>query len=74
MRKVTVELDWDAVDDIVRKGLRSLRNNLKDDLKKRKNGTGMAIFESDKTADIALIKEHIEAFNLILRYYGGKDE
>jgi hypothetical protein len=74
MQKVTVELDWDAVDDIVRKGLRSLRNNLKDDLKKRKNGTGMAIFESDKTADIALIKEHIEAFNLILCYYGEKDE
>jgi hypothetical protein len=34
----------------------------------------MAIFETDKTTDLALIKEHIEAFNLILRYYGEKNE
>ena len=74
MRKVTVELDWDTVDGIVKQELRSLRENLKEDLQKRKKGTGIAIFEVDKTTDIALIKEHIEAFNLILRYYGEKDE
>jgi hypothetical protein len=34
----------------------------------------MAIFETDKTLDVALIKEHIEAFNVILKYYGVKDE
>ncbi len=74
MKKVMVELDYDAVDGIVTQELRSLRNNLKDDLKKRKKGTGMAIFETDKEADIILLKEHIEAFNLILCYYGEKDE
>lgn len=74
MRKVTVELDYDAVDSIVKQELRSLRETLKEDLQKRKKGTGMAIFEVDKTTDVALIKEHIEAFNLILRYYGEKDE
>jgi ribosomal protein S8 len=74
MRKVTVELDYDAVDNIVKQELRSLRETLKEDLKKRKNGTGIAIFEVDKTTDVALIKEHVEAFNLILRYYGEKDE
>jgi ribosomal protein S8 len=74
MRKVTVELDWDAVDSIVKQEMLSHRKNLKEDLKKRKNGTGIAIFDTDKTADVALIKEHIEAFNLILRYYGEKDE
>ena len=74
MSKVMVELDYDAVDDIVKQQLRSLRDNLKDDLALRKKDKGMAIFDTDKTTDVALIKEHVEAFNLILRYYGEKDE
>ena len=74
MAKVMVELDYDAVDDIVKQQLRSLRDNLKDDLALRKKDKGMAIFDTDKTTDVALIKEHVEAFNLILRYYGEKDE
>jgi len=74
VRKVTVELDWDTVDNIVKQELASLRANLKEDLKKRRAGKGMAIFETDKTLDVALIKEHIEAFDLILKYYGVKDE
>jgi hypothetical protein len=74
MSKVTVELDWDTVDGIVKQELFSMRDNLKQDLRKRKDDSGMAIFEVDKTTDIALIKEHIEAFNLILRYYGEKNE
>jgi hypothetical protein len=74
MAKVTVELDYDAVDDIVKQQLRSLRDYLKDDLERRKEDNGMAIFETDKEADIILMKEHIEAFNVILRYYGEKDE
>lgn len=74
MAKVMVELDYDAVDDIVKQQLRSLRDNLKDDLALRKKDKGMAIFDTDKTTDVALLKEHVEAFNLILRYYGEKDE
>ena len=74
MRKVTVELDWDTVDNIVKQELASLKDNLEQDLKKRKADKGMAIFDTDKTTDVALIKEHVEAFNLILKYYGVKDE
>lgn len=73
-RKVSVDLDWDTVDNIVKQELISLKSNLQEDLKKRKKGTGMAIFDTDKTTDVALIKEHIEAFKLILKYYGVKDE
>lgn len=69
-RKVTVELDWDTVDNIVKQELASLKSNLVEDLKKRKAGKGMAIFDTDKTTDIALIKEHIEAFDMVLKYYG----
>jgi len=75
VRKVTVELDWDTVDNIVKQELASLKDNLKDDLKKRKAGKGIAVFETDKTLDVALIKEHIEAFDLVLKYYGvGENE
>lgn len=74
MKKVMVELDWDTVDNIVKQELLSGKDSLTQDLKKRKKGTGMAIFETDKEADIILIKEHIEAFNVILRYYGEKDD
>jgi hypothetical protein len=74
MRKVTVELDWDAVDSIVKQEMLSHRKNLKDDLERRKEDKGIAVFEVDKTTDIALIKEHVEAFNLILRYYGEKND
>ena len=73
-RKVTVELDWDTVDNIVKQELASFKDNLEQDLQKRKAGKGLAIFDTDKTIDVALIKEHIEAFNLILKYYGVKDE
>jgi hypothetical protein len=74
MTKVTVELDWDTVDGIVKKELLETRNLLREDLAKRKDGTGLAIFEKDKKKDIALMKDHIEAFETILRYYGVKDE
>jgi hypothetical protein len=29
----------------------------------------MAIFETDKEADIALMEKHVEAFKLVLEYY-----
>ena len=74
MQKVTVELDWETVDGIVKQELRNMRDNLKQDLRKRKDDEGIAIFDKDKKTDIALMKDHIEAFDTILRYYGEKDE
>ena len=51
-RKVTVELDWDAVDNIVKQELQSGLKNLKTDLKKRKSKAGgMAVFETDSVKD-----------------------
>lgn len=70
VRNVTVELNCDTVDDIIKQELISIQDNLIDDLRKREKGKGIAIFETDKTLDVALIKEHIEAFDLVLKYYG----
>ena len=71
-KKITVELDWDTIDKITTCSMKSLVESLEDDLKKRKDDTGMAIFEKDKESDIALIEKHIEAFKTVLSYYGEK--
>lgn len=74
MTKATVELDWDTVDNIVVEQLKFHRNIIEEDLVQRKNGKTMARFDTDKRKDIAMMKEHIEAFNLILSYYGEEHE
>ena len=71
-RKVTIELDWDTIDKITTCSMKSLVEILEADLEKRKDDTGMAIFEKDKESDIALIEKHIEAFKLVLSYYGER--
>ena len=73
-KKITVELDWDTVDQITTSSMESLVESLEDDLEKRKAGTGMAVFHKDKKKDIAEINRHIDAFRTVLEYYGeGKE-
>ena len=73
-KKITVELDWDTVDQITTSSMESLVESLEDDLQKRKAGTGMAIFHKDKKKDIAEINRHIDAFKTVLEYYGEGNE
>jgi hypothetical protein len=73
-KSVTVELDWDTIDRITTSSMKSLIDSLEDDLERRKADTGMAIFEVDKELDIALIEKHIDAFKLVLKYYGEGNE
>jgi len=68
--KVTVELDCDTVDNLVKNELQKVYESLKGDLNRIADGTGYAIFDKDQTKDIALITEHIYALELILIYYG----
>jgi len=73
MHRVTVELDWDTVDNIIvtqlKDGLRSMRL----DHENRKAGHGMAIFDNDRDLDIAMMKHHIKSFETLIKYYGGED-
>lgn len=73
-KKITVELDWDTIDNITTCSMKSLVESLEADLEKRKADTGMAIFEVEKELDIAMIEKHIEAFKLVLKYYGEGNE
>ena len=74
MKDIKVTLDWEAVDCVTTCALASLLENLEDDFLKRKKGQGMAVFEKDKKKDLAIIKKHIDAFKLILNYYGKGNE
>lgn len=69
-KKITVELDWDTIDKITTCSMKSVLENLEDDLEKRKKGKGIAVFEMDKKKDIAKLKQHIDAFKIALNYYG----
>jgi hypothetical protein len=66
-----VELCIEGVNDIVRDELKETVKILKLDLKNVKNRSGISIFHVDRDEDIAEIKRHIEAFNIVLKYYGG---
>lgn len=66
-----VEVCIEGVNDIVRSELKDTLKNLQDDLKRRKAGNSIAIFHMTKDEDIAELQRHIEAFKLVLKYYGG---
>ena len=73
MPKINVELDWETVDNIVIQQIIESRDGLIMDLerRKKKNNQGGAIFDNDKKKDIILIKTHIDAFELVIKYFGG---
>jgi hypothetical protein len=69
-KSVTIELDWDTIDRITTSSMKSILENLEKDLEARKDDSGMAIFVLEKEKDIALLEKHIEAFKLVLKYFG----
>ena len=69
--KIEVEVDWELSDIIVSKNLKGLLETLEDDYIRRKEGNGMSIFDTDKNKDLKLLKKHIKAMKLILKYYSG---
>jgi hypothetical protein len=73
-KSITVELDWDTIDRITTSAMKSILENLEIDLQKRKNDSGMAIFVKEKEYDVILLEKHIEAFKIVLKYYGEKSE
>lgn len=70
MSKITVELDWETVDNVVVSQLRSTWETLKEDL-----GKGRHIFEwGDPEADDIEIQKHIDALELLLNWYASPDQ
>lgn len=70
MSKYTVELDWETVDNIVVGQLRSTWETLKQDL-----GAGNHVFAwGDQEQDDALIQKHIDALELLLKWYATPEQ
>ena len=68
---VKVELCVEGMGAIVRAERGETISNLNDDLKRRKKGGSLAIFHLNKDEDVAELERHVEAFKLVMRYYGG---
>lgn len=66
------EIDLDLADAITEANLRRILKSLQADYKNRKAGKKIAIFDTDKNRDLAELKQHIDAFKLVGRYYGAK--
>jgi hypothetical protein len=68
--KVTIELEPDQIDTLVKADLRSLLDCLESDLERVKEDQKGYVFESDWQKDAKEIEGHIRAFRKVLRYYG----
>lgn len=65
MSKINVELDWETVDNIVVGQLQYTRESLKADI-----GAGKNVFAwGDQEQDDAEIQKHIDALELLLKWY-----
>lgn len=70
MEKITVELDYEAVDGIVQSQLVRSWESLKLDL-----GAGNSVFVwGDPEADDVEIQKHLDAFELLLKWYSTPDQ
>jgi len=70
MSKISVELDWETIDNIVVGQLRNTWETLKQDL-----GAGKWVFVwGDQEADDAEIQKHIDALELLLKWYATPEQ
>jgi len=67
-----IELPWEAVDKIVIDSIRESMVYLNEELlriKAKQEPTG--IFSNDLEEDVFQIEKHLEAFELVIKYFGG---
>lgn len=67
-----IELRSEQADDVVTHELKGLLKELRAQYAHRANRNGYAVFEHDKAEDLKIMKKHIKACKLLLKYYGVK--
>jgi hypothetical protein len=67
-----IEISSDLLEEIAAAELQRTLKSLQKDYKDRKAGKDIAIFNFDKAKDLAELKQHIDAFKLVGKYYGVK--
>ena len=69
MQTVTVELDWDTVDNIIVTQLKEQYLGFKQSIEDRKHGREtLGIFETDPDKDVAELQKHMDAVSVVLSY------
>jgi hypothetical protein len=61
----------DDADKITVCNLKEILENLQNNLSRRKQNEGCAVFELDKKKDIVEINKRINAISIIIDYFGG---
>lgn len=70
--KTMIELPWEAIDKIVVDSVRDSLTYLNEELARiRTNQEPTGIFSHDLEEDVFEIVKHIEAFELVIEYFGG---
>lgn len=70
MDKITIDLDYEVIDEIVQGQLVRSWESLKDDL-----GAGRSVFVwGDPEADDVEIQKHLDAFELLIKWYSTPDQ
>jgi len=65
-----IEIGTDLLEEITAVELKRTLKQLDADYKARKAGKNIAIFSLNKADDLLELKQHIDAFKLVSRYYG----
>jgi len=68
-----MKLEWEQVDAIIRQELDAHLLSLRDDLQRNLKDGNAKVFDHDPVKDRAMIREHIHAFSLVLKYMGGSE-
>lgn len=71
MSKIMIQMEDEQIDAIVVQEIKNCIEGFKRDLELRPDGKGLAIFDNDPVKDVLYIQEHISAFKLVVKYYGG---
>jgi hypothetical protein len=67
----TLKVDWDALQQALVSALKQDLKYLKEDLARVKKTKKGYIWSLEWEEDIVEIKKHIEAMQLVIKYYGG---
>lgn len=66
-----MELEWEQVDSVIKQELKTQLSSLREDLQKNLELGDSKVFDYDPVKDRAMIREHIHAFSLVLKYMTG---
>ena len=74
LETVFLDVRPQVVEQIVAQELARLHASLTTDLKDRKRGKKISIFDHDREVDMGMISAHLYAIETVLRYYVSPDE